>query len=177
MKLNGVLVKDLKGDTLISSGQVRLNITDWFFVKDKIELKYIGLTDTYLHLYRKDSVWNYQFLADYFGASSTSDKKTIQLQMHDIDIAGFHLMKEDAWRGEDMELNLGALTMNAEQLDLSHKIAVIHLLKFTKPDFSIRSYNGRRPFSIPDSSVAKNDPRHLRWNPSDWNIVITTYDY
>ena len=39
MKLNGVLVKDQKGDTLLSSGQVRLNITDWFFFKDKIELK------------------------------------------------------------------------------------------------------------------------------------------
>ncbi len=47
MKLNGVLVKDQKGDTILYSGQVRVNITDWFFVKDKIELKYIGLTDTY----------------------------------------------------------------------------------------------------------------------------------
>ena len=80
MKLNGVLVKDLKGDTLLSSGQVRLNITDWFFFKDKIELKYIGLTDTYIHLSRKDSVWNYQFLADYFGSGSTQEKTTIQLQ-------------------------------------------------------------------------------------------------
>ena len=44
MKLNGVLVKDQKGDTLLYSGQVRVNITDWFFFKDKIELKYIGLT-------------------------------------------------------------------------------------------------------------------------------------
>ncbi len=87
MKLNGVLVKDQKGDTLLYSGQVRVNITDWFFLKDKIELKYIGLTDTYLHIYRKDSVWNYQFLSDYFGASTTSDKKTIQLQIRDIDIS------------------------------------------------------------------------------------------
>jgi hypothetical protein len=37
MKLNGVLVKDLKGDTLLYSGQVRVNITDWFYFKDKIE--------------------------------------------------------------------------------------------------------------------------------------------
>ena len=74
MKLNGVLVKDRQGDTLLSSGQVRLNITDWFFFRDKIELKYIGLTDTYIRLYRKDSVWNYQFLADYFGSSDTASK-------------------------------------------------------------------------------------------------------
>ena len=172
MKLNGVLVKDQKGDTLLSSGQVRVNITDWFFFKDKIELKYIGLTDTYLHLYRNDSIWNYQFLADYFGSAPSSDKKTIQLQIHDIDISTLHLIKQDAWRGEDMELNLGALTMNAEQLDLSLKKAVIHLLKFTKPDFSIRSYNGKRPTPVNESSVIINNPLHLRWNPADWDIVV-----
>jgi hypothetical protein len=31
MKLNGVLVMDQKGDTPLSSGQMRVNITDWFF--------------------------------------------------------------------------------------------------------------------------------------------------
>jgi hypothetical protein len=172
MKLNGVLVKDQKGDTLLSSGQVRVNITDWFFFKDKIELKYIGFTDTYLHLYRSDSVWNYQFLADYFGSGPSADKKNIQLQIRDIDISKLHLIKQDAWRGEDMELNLGALTMDAEQLDLSHKIAIIHLLKFTKPDFSIRSYNGYYPNPANNSTVIKNDPLHLRWNPEEWNIVV-----
>ncbi len=171
MKLNGVLVKDQKGDTLLSSGQVRVNITDWFFLKDKIELKYIGLTDTYLHLYRSDSVWNYQFLADYFGSGPSSDKKTIQLQIRDIDISKLHLIKQDAWRGEDMELNLGTLTMDAEQLDLNSKKALIHLLKITEPDFSIRGYNGKRPHPVNDSSVIVNDPLHLRWNPADWNIV------
>ena len=84
-------------------------------MKDKIELKYIGLTDTYLHLYRNDSIWNYQFLADYFGSGPSSDKKTIQLQIRDIDISKLHLIKQDMWRGEDMVLNLGALTLDAEQ--------------------------------------------------------------
>jgi hypothetical protein len=172
MRLNKVLVKDQKGDTLLSAGQVRVNITDWFFFKDKIELKYIGLTDTYLHMRRNDSVWNYQFLADYFGAGPSTGKKTIELQIRDLDISRLHLIKQDGWRGEDMELDLGGLTLDAEQLDLSQKIAVIHLLKFTKPDFAIRSYNGRRPIPPPDSSVIKNDPMHLRWNPAGWNIVV-----
>jgi TamB, inner membrane protein subunit of TAM complex len=172
MKLNGVLVRDRRGDTLLSSGQVRVNITDWFFFKDKIELKYIGLEDTYLHLYRTDSVWNYQFLADYFGSGSTQEKKTIQLLLRDIDISQLHLVKQDGWRGEDMELKLGALTLDAEQLDLNRKIAVIHLLKISKPDFSIRSYNGRQPASVPDTAALVNDPLHLRWNPAGWNTTV-----
>jgi hypothetical protein len=172
MRLNGVLVRDRKGDTLLYAGQVRVNITDWFFFKDKIELKYIGLKDTYVRFYRSDSVWNYQFLADYFGKGDTSEKKTIQLFIRDFDVANFHLVNQDGWQGEDMELKLGALSMDAEQLDLSHKTAVIHLLKFTNPDLTIRSYNGHRPVPPPDSTVALNDPLHLRWNPADWNIVI-----
>jgi hypothetical protein len=172
MRLNGVLVKDLRGDTLLASGQVRVNITDWFFFKDKIELKYIGLKDTYVHLNRSDSVWNYQFLADYFGSGDTSTKKTIQLFIRDFDISNLHLIKQDAWRGEDMELNLGALSMDAEQLDLNKKIAIVHLLKFSKPDFVIRNYNGKRPTMATDSSVPFNDSLHLRWNPANWNIVI-----
>ena len=172
MKLNGVLVMDQKGDTLLSSGQVRVNITDWFFFKDKIELKYIGLTDTYVHMQRMDSIWNYQFLSDYFGAGPPTSKKTIGLQIRDLDISRLHLIKQDGWRGEDMELDLGGLTLDAEQLDLSQKIAVIHLLKFSKPDFSIRSYIGKRPETAPDTAFIKNDPLHLRWNPAGWNIVM-----
>ena len=172
MRLNGVLVKDLKGDTLLSSGQVGVNITDWFFFKDKIELKYIGLKDTYVHMYRSDSVWNYQFLADYFGSGDSSEKKTIQLFIRDFDISNLHLIKQDAWRGEDMELNLGELSLDAEQLDLNRKTAIIHLLKITQPDFAIRNYNGKRPALAVDSSTAINDPLHLRWNPAQWNIVV-----
>ncbi len=172
MKLNGVLVKDQTGDTLLSSGQIRLNITDWFFFKDKIELKYIGLNDTKIHLYRRDSVWNYQFLADYFASSDTSTKKSIQLQIRDLEFSNLHLIKEDGWRGEDMELNLGALILDAEQLDLSKKTAIIHLLKFTKPEFAIRGYNGKRPPLPADTVKIKNDPLHLRWNTGDWNVQI-----
>lgn len=172
MRLNGVLVKDLKKDTLLYAGQIRVNITDWFFFKDKIELKYIGLKDAYVRMYRSDSVWNYQFLADYFGSSDSSEKKTIQLFIRDFDLSNLHLIKQDAWKGEDMELNLEALSLDAEQLDFHKKTAIIHLLKISGPDFSIRNYNGYRPIPKVDSSVAVNDPHHLRWNPAEWNILV-----
>jgi TamB, inner membrane protein subunit of TAM complex len=172
MRLNGVLIRDQKGDTLMYSGQVRVNITDWFFLKDKIELKYIGLKDTYVHLYRKDSIWNYQFLVEYFSSSDTTPKKSIQLQLRDIDLSHMHLLKQDAWRGEDMELDLGGLSLDAEQLDLNQKKAVIHLLKIIKPDFAIRGYTGNRPEPPIDTSLIANDPSHLRWNPANWNILV-----
>ena len=173
MLLQGVLVKDQKGDTLLSSGQVRLNITDWFFFKDKIELKYIGLDETYLRLSRSDSVWNYQFLSDYFRGDSSEKKKPIGLQLGQIQITHLHLLKADGWRGEDMELRMTAFSMDADSLDIARKKMSIASLYFTEPDFAIRNYTGNRPGPPPETAeIIHNDPLHLRWNPDDWDIRV-----
>ncbi|HOA38282.1 MAG TPA: hypothetical protein PKJ36_07775, partial [Flavihumibacter sp.] len=71
LELKGTLVRDQQKDTLLYAGTLKVNITDWFFFKDKAELKYIGLENTLVHLHRRDSVWNYQFLIDYFSGPST----------------------------------------------------------------------------------------------------------
>ncbi len=107
-----------------------------------------------------------------FRAGPSTGKKTIQLQIRDVDISQLHLIQEDGWRGEDMELKLGGLILEAEQLDFSQKKAVIHLLKFSRPDFAIRNYNGKRPKPALDTAGVVNDPRHLRWNPANWNIIV-----
>ena len=43
MLLEGVLVKDQTKDTLAYIGRAGLNITDWFFLKEKVELEYVSL--------------------------------------------------------------------------------------------------------------------------------------
>lgn len=171
MLLRGVLMRDQKGDTLLYSGQVRLNITDWFFFKDKIELKYIGMDETYVRISRTDTVWNYQFLADYFTGDSSEKKKPIDLQLGKIRITRLHLLKTDGWRGEDMELKMSAFSADAESMDIARKIINISSLYAADPDFAIRNYTGKRPGPPPDTGEKiHNDPRHLRWNAGDWNV-------
>ncbi|MBP6687730.1 MAG: hypothetical protein KA160_07710, partial [Lacibacter sp.] len=68
----GVLIKDRNKDTLAYIGRLSGNLTDWFFLKDKIELQYISLEQTQLYVHRTDSVWNYQFLIDYFSSPTKS---------------------------------------------------------------------------------------------------------
>ncbi len=173
MILHDVLVKDQKGDTLLYSGQVRLNITDWFFFKDKVELKYIGMDETYFHVSRTDSVWNYQFLADYFSGDSSGKKKPFDVQLGQIRLHHLHLLKTDSWRGEDMDLHMLAFSVDADRMDVEHKKALIRSVFFTEPDFAIRNYKGRRPGPPPpDSGILHNDPLHLRWNTGDWDIRI-----
>ena len=174
MLLQGVLVKDHNKDTLLYAGEAKVRVTDWFFFKDKVELKYIGLENANILLHRKDSVWNYQFLVDYFASSNPSpDKKSISLFITRAEMANIHIIKEDEWRGEDMELMLRALNLDADKIDLAKKVARIRSLHFTEPQFAIRNYPGRRP-NPPDSPATpiKNDPAHLRWNPAGWDISV-----
>jgi hypothetical protein len=87
MSLEGTLVTDHRNDTLLYAGKVNVKVTDWFFLKDTIVLKYIGLDDAIVNLHRVDSVWNYQFLADYFSSPSTGKtKSTINLDLKIVEL-------------------------------------------------------------------------------------------
>ena len=66
MHLKGVLVEDRDHDTLLYAGELRVRITDWFFLKDEAELKYVGLENAVVKFQRTDSVWRQQFVFDYF---------------------------------------------------------------------------------------------------------------
>ena len=173
MLLEDVLLKDRKNDTLIYAGEIRVNVTDWFFLEDRAVLKYIGLDHVNINLNRKDSVWNYDFLVDYFsGSKKSDDKKGIELDLKKLNLNHIHILKKDEWRGEDMELRINALVVDADHIDFSKKQALVHQLELSQPQFSIRSYDGRRPPLPVTNELIKIDPQHLRWNAAGWDIVI-----
>lgn len=180
MVLQNTLVEDTHKDTLLYAKEVKVNITDWWFFKDKAELRYIGLEDAIIKLHRTDSVWNYQFLVDYFSTPPDKDKvaakkdttQGIELDLKELDLSHIHFLKKDEWRGEDMELRLNALQLDADLISLTQKIARINTLNFTQPEFTLTNYPGRRPPLKDDTTeVYINDPLHLRLNPDGWYVT------
>lgn len=178
MVLQGTLVNDQHNDTLLYAGAVKVNITDWFFLKDKVVLTYIGLDDAVIHLQRSDSTWNYSFLADYF---SSPQKKTVKkqddidLDLESVVLNNVKILQHDGWRGEDMALQVGRLNIDAEEINLKKRVAHINTIDIHKPVFAIYNYTGNRPDSLrpkPDTTAIINDPGHLRWNPGQWNIAV-----
>ncbi len=176
MLLEGTLVEDRQKDTLLYAGTLKVNITDWFFFKDNIELKYIGLDDAVIRLKRTDSVWNYRFLADYFGRGKSSGKKSsIQLNLKTVEFKNVQLMQQDGWRGEDLVLQLGKLDIDADQLNLQKKQVRINTIAIDKPSFTVYNYEGNRPDSLRPKTIhipIVNDPKNLRWNPGEWEIRV-----
>jgi hypothetical protein len=178
MVLDSVLVKDQRQDTLLYAGAVKVNITDWWFFKDKTELKYIGLEDATIRLHRRtDSIWNYQFLVDYFSSPSqpaTPEKDStqpVELDLKRLDLTRVHFEKRDEWRGENMDLRLQSMYLNADTLSFTQKKARISELEFTAPDFTLTNYTGIRPPRPDTPETYINDPLHLRLNPGGWDLT------
>lgn len=178
MLLEGTLVEDRKKDTLLYAGSVKVNITDWFFFKDKIELKYIALQDAVVHLNRTDTTWNYQFLIDYFsGPPSAKKKKNIDLDLKQVELTDISIIQKDAWRGEDMSASIKAFDLIAQEMNFNKKLIHIRNIHLDNPSFAIYDYPGRRPPRIKNDSLSVedeivNDPLNLRWNPQDWRITV-----
>ncbi len=150
MNLQGVLIKDKKNDTLVYAGQVKLRITDWFFIKDEAIIKYAGLEDAVVKLSRTDSVWNYQFIVNYFTSSPKKKKKTggIQLNLKKVDLKNIHFINKDLWVGETMDLKLGSLLLDAENMNFTKSIFHINEIAIDKPFFTIQELDALRPDSL-----------------------------
>lgn len=176
MLLEGTLVTDQHKDTLLYAGAVKVRITDWFFFKDKIELKYIGLENASIHLKRNTPTWNYEFIIDFFsGPRKSPSNHSIDLNIKKLEVNNLYLMQEDGWRGENMLLRLAALSVDADHINFNTHKARINTIKCEKPYFSIYTYTGTRPDSLIPKDIAEkyvNDPHHLRWNPDGWDIVV-----
>ncbi|HVX52478.1 MAG TPA: translocation/assembly module TamB domain-containing protein [Chitinophagaceae bacterium] len=149
MDLDTVLVRDHAKDTLLFAGAVKVRITDWFFVRNSVDLKYIGLEDAVIKQQRKDSVWNYQFLADYFSSPDTTKKdtsgKSIKLNLKKVDFKNVTYIKNDEWSGNKMVIKAGSLLLDADTIDIGKKLFVINSIELDKPYVTIENFDGRGP--------------------------------
>ena len=180
MNLAGVLIEDQQNDTLLSAGKMQVSVTDWFFFKDKIVLHYIELGDAVIHLNRADSVWNYQYLVDYFssGSPTTTKSKGIELDFKKVKFNNVTFLKKDAWRGEDMQFRLTAMDLDADEINLNSKKIEITSLDFVDPLFIIKNYTGKKPKSIKvtstdeETDIEEKIDSVLKWNAEGWAVHI-----
>lgn len=147
LNMESVLIRDKQKDTILYAGQLRVRITDWFFLKDKAELKYIGLEDAVIKLQRKDSVWNYQFIADYFASPSPKKKKksAFELSLKKVDLKNIHFIQNDLWTGDIIKVHLAGFSLDADKIDFNKKQLVLNSIILNKPSVVLLSLDPLRP--------------------------------
>ncbi|MGN6249273.1 MAG: translocation/assembly module TamB domain-containing protein [Ginsengibacter sp.] len=177
MDMQDLLVLDHQKDTLLFAGDARVSITDWFFFKKNVTLKYIGLTDGFVNLHRSDSTWNYQFLVDYFSGPQKKQRDTsasaIHLDLKTVNLKNMRVWQRDEWIGEDVLLSAGRLNLHADLFDLDKKVIDINDAVLEEPSYSMFDYKGKRPphHSSPDS-VSAPKKGELQWNPDKWRLNV-----
>ena len=144
--LEGTMIRDKQKDTILYAGQFKIRLTDWFFLKDSTTLHFAGLEDAVIKLNRKDSVWNFGFIADYFASPTPSTKKGgLKLNLKKIDLKNVRFQKNDLWVGERMDITLGSMVLNADNIDLNKKLFMISSLDLDNPSVKIQQLDALRP--------------------------------
>lgn len=171
MHLEGVMIEDRAGDTLLYAGDMKVRITDWFFFKKEAELKYVGLENAVIHLQRKDSVWQHQFILDYFSSPTTGTKKKkagIRFNLKKVELKNVTFVKKDGWMGNDLSAHVASMNMDADNLYLAGNEFEIRSLILDKPVVSIRNYKGTKPKVI-------TDPNQVYTAATSWNSGQTLF--
>ena len=175
MHLEGLMVEDRKGDTVLYAGDLNVRITDWFFLKKNVELKFIGIENAIIKLQRTDSVWQHQFLADYFSSPSSGSKKGgIELNLKKINLKQVIISQRDAWLGKDMIVKLGELSLDADKINFSKKLIDANTLLVTDPEVALYNYPRLKP-RVEKTLAEEEEPDSvIQWNPAGWVVHLNS---
>ncbi len=178
--IQGVYVEDKSKDTLLYAGEIQIKITDWFIFKDKPVLRYIGLTDAYIHLYRKEqnNNWNYEFILDALNNgkndSTTNKNKPFDINLNDIALNNVRLHIDDKWFGFDMDYDIGKFSLLASELDIKNKQLDISDITAKNGAIKLKFYKRSKyyvsePDGLIDSNVLSRQTYQV-FNPLLWKI-------
>ncbi|NOU39240.1 MAG: hypothetical protein HOO89_11030 [Ferruginibacter sp.] len=176
INIQGVLVQDLQKDTLLYVGTLTGTLNDWFFLKDTIAIANCELENTVVKLHRKDSVWNYKFLIDFFDSPSTNKGggNPINLNLKELHFKNIKFSQIDEWKGQDMIASFGKLDVVTNLINLKNKNIKLKDIVIDKPFFAINDYDGLRPKTNTASIIKTQLPiaNSLKWNANNWGITL-----
>lgn len=176
MHLEGLLIEDKQGDTVLYAGDTKVRITDWFIFKKEASLKYVGLENALIKFQRTDSVWRHQFIFDAFSSSDTSSSKKggIRFNLKEVDMKNVTFVKKDAWVGDDMTVQVGGMALSADKLNLTGNTYEVNSLLITNPVVSLNKYPGAKP-AVPDTPaeiIEEEVKKILSWNKGGTTVKV-----
>lgn len=176
VEFTGLMVEDQHKDTMLYAGRARVSVTDWFFLKDKATISNLQLEHAQFYLHRNDSVWNYQFIIDYFNTPTNkkAGNKQINFNLKELHLSNVTFNKQDGWIGQDQTISAKAIDIILNGIDYNKKLVLIDQIKLNKPFFHQSDYKGNRPPQPNLTSILKKIPvmSSFRWNNSEWQIHV-----
>ncbi len=127
--LERLYVEDRRHDTLLYSGELKVNMNMWKLFRNEIVINDVSLKQLTATINRTlpDTVYNFQFIIDAFAsppkaAPSPPDTSALSIQLKHITLDDIHLRYNDAITGNDMKVHLAHFETNVDTFDPSHSI-------------------------------------------------------
>jgi len=128
--VEGLYLEDLKKDTLIYAGKIKVNVSLYNLIFSKINVNDIALQDLKINAYstKTDSLFNYNFLLTAFADTTkqnTAKPKTPSKWTFSIDkvnLENIRLRYDDAYGGTRVSASLGKLRLKVDELNLPKSI-------------------------------------------------------
>ena len=178
VNLEGLYIEDQQKDTLLYAGQAQVKLTDWFFVKDTVQLSYISLDNTLININRTDSVWNYQFAINAFTqkkdptTKSSTTKKAIQLHFKDVSLNNLSLRYHDSWQGSHTTAQVSNIVIKVNTLNLNENIVNIENVAIKDPKINYYTTLPLKPQSAKTTTVKSTVVTTAKSSTSNPNIYL-----
>lgn len=144
--INGLYVEDKKKDTILYAGSLSVNITDWFFFKQRTELQKVELKDAVIKINRTDSIWNFQYIVNHFASTDTTTKPSSKVfTIKEVALQNLKFVKHDAWRGETITVHANEFYVKADSLNFKKNYFAVNTINAVEPQVNIQSFVGNMP--------------------------------
>ncbi len=133
-----------------------------------------------VHRY-KDSVWNYNFLLDYFGVNNKSTNPNTKKQewgLRKISITKALVNYHDAWLGQKASLSMGVCWINIDSILLASKKIACNEIVLSELDILTQKIERLQPNAKTNTSLPKQASSYNATSIKDrtWDIVVNHID-
>jgi len=155
ISIEDIFIADQKGDTLLESKKLALNLNLPALLHSQIIIRSIDIMDLKSHINRKNpgSDFNFSFITKAFSSKSTAaskpDTSSLRISLSEVELDKIGFNYQDTVTGYHARLNFSRLHAHIEKFDLQHMTFNLGGLLLSGLDSHIRQ-------ETPDTSGIKN---------------------
>ena len=153
--LEGVYIEDQQKDTLLSGGQLKVDINMYKLLSNEIEINQIVLNNITAKIKRElpDTTFNFQFIIDAFASEeskpASTDTAAMKISIDKIVVAKTRLVYKDVVTGNDVDVFLDHFETDISIFDPQR-------MRFDVPNISLKGVRGIIKQTKPLEVVAVN---------------------
>lgn len=142
--IENVFLDDVNKDTLLSSGEIKINVNLFGLLQKKLEFNSISLKDVSANIHHySDSSFNFTFILDALASKDAvkeekdTAKSSMQILFGDLNLKNIKVLFDDELSGQKMNVKIGAFDLDAKTIDLNNKIYNLNEIALKNSSLSI----------------------------------------